>query len=154
MPDKYFFTIIVDTREQKPWVFPECKTIARKLDTGDYSIEGLEDVLCIERKNSVSEIANNIVEKRFFNEIERMGDYLYKYILLEFNLEDLLMYPIGSNLPRRTWNKLKIKSAYILKILTELQIKHDIHIIFCGSPKNAERMAFSIIKRVNEKHGT
>ena len=150
---KYFFNIIVDTREQKPWVFSDCNTIAKKLDTGDYSIEGLESLLCIERKNSVSEIANNIIEKRFANEIERMQDYLYKYVLLEFNLEDVLLYPIGSSVPKRVWSKIRVKSAYILKFLTDMQIKHDIHVIFCGSASNAEKMAFSIMKRVNEKHG-
>ena len=91
MPDKkYSFNIIIDTREQKPWTFAGCDTINRKLDTGDYSIEGLEHLLCIERKNSVSEIANNISESRFKAEILRMNDYLHKFILLEFSLTDVL----------------------------------------------------------------
>ena len=34
--------IIIDTREQKPWVFPGHTTAVQKLDTGDYSVEGLE----------------------------------------------------------------------------------------------------------------
>jgi len=34
------FTIIVDTREQKPWSFEHHATANHKLDTGDYSIEG------------------------------------------------------------------------------------------------------------------
>jgi ERCC4-type nuclease len=63
MDDKNNFTIIVDTREQKPWSFENYTTAIRKLDTGDYSIEGLEHLLCIERKRSVSEIANKIMQK-------------------------------------------------------------------------------------------
>ena len=34
--------------------------IERKLETGDYSIEGMEDRICIERKASPSEIAINV----------------------------------------------------------------------------------------------
>lgn len=150
---KYSFNIIIDTREQKPWAFAGCNTINKKLDTGDYSIEGLEDLLCIERKNSVSEIANNISEARFKAEILRMNDYLYKFILLEFSLQDVLNYPIGSTVPRRLWSKIKIKPAYILKYLTELQIKHNINVVFCDNPEAANQMAFSIFKRVNELHG-
>lgn len=149
---KYSFNIIIDTREQKPWAFAECNTIRKKLDTGDYSIEGLEHILCIERKNSVSEIANNISESRFKDELNRMQNYLYKFILLEFSLDDVLQYPKGSNLPPRVWSKIKIRPAYILKFLTELQIYHDIHILFCDNPESAEQMAFSIIKRVNEMY--
>lgn len=150
---KYSFNIIIDTREQKPWAFAGCDTINRKLDTGDYSIDGLEHLLCIERKNSVSEIANNISESRFKAEILRMQDYLYKFILLEFSLQDVLNYPVGSSVPRHMWNKIKIRPAYILKYLTELQIKHDIHVLFCDNPSSANEMAFSICKRVNELHG-
>lgn len=149
---KYSFNIIIDTREQKPWAFASCNTIKKKLDTGDYSIEGLEELLCIERKNSVSEIANNISETRFKDEIERMSKYLYRFILLEFSLQDVLDYPKGSGVPSRLWNKIKIRPLYILKYLTELQTKHDIHVIFCDNPVAAEEMAFSIIKRVNEAY--
>ena len=44
------FTIIIDTREQKPWTFTDHLTSHAKLDTGDYAIKGLEHELCIERK--------------------------------------------------------------------------------------------------------
>ena len=53
------FTIIIDTREQQPWTFEHYTTANRKLDTGDYSVEGLENLLAIERKKSINEIANN-----------------------------------------------------------------------------------------------
>jgi ERCC4-type nuclease len=79
------FTIIIDTREQHPWAFDNHVTAKRKLDTGDYSIEGLEDLLCIERKKSASEFANNIVESRFKDLIFRMSNIKYSFLLLEFD---------------------------------------------------------------------
>jgi len=143
------FTIIIDTREQQPWRFEQYVTANRKLDTGDYSIEGLEDILCIERKKSVCEIANNITESRFIDVVERMSVYKYAFLLLEFNLEQVLNYPVGSNLPRKLWDKVKISPAFIVKHILELQLNHNIKIIFCGSASDAEKMAEYILKKVN-----
>ena len=44
----------------------------KKLNTGDYSIEGMESIFTIERKMSVSEIANNITENRFKDVLDRL----------------------------------------------------------------------------------
>lgn len=142
--------IVVDTREQQPWSFPKNEVEIRKLDTGDYSIAGYEDMFCIERKKSVSEIANNITEKRFTDVINRLKFIKYSYLLLEFNLEDILIYPRGSNIPKKIWGKIRISSGYILKIITELQVIHNIPVIFCGSAHNAEKIAIAIMRRIYE----
>jgi ERCC4-type nuclease len=146
----YNFTIIIDSREQQPWEFSHRTTAVQKLDTGDYSIEGLEDILCIERKKSVSEIANNITEKRFKDVIDRMSKYKYPYMLLEFDLDSILTYPVGSEIPRRMWNKIKISPNFIIKNLLEFQLLHNISIMFCGSASNAERISLSLMNRIYE----
>ncbi len=142
------FTVIVDTREQQPWSFTKYATASRKLDTGDYSIEGFEDILAIERKKSINEVANNIVESRFVDVIERMSNYKYAYFLLEFNIGDVLDYPIGSSLPRKMWNKIRIKPAFIMKHILEWQLKYNIQVFFCGSSDNAARTAEYIMKKI------
>lgn len=147
------FTIIADTREQTPWDFEHYVVAHKKLDTGDYSIEGLEDILAIERKRSVSEIANNISEKRFDDVLERLNNYKHKFILLEFTLNNVLDYPVGSTVPKKLWGNLKITGKYILKYLTEISLKYDIHIIYCGSRENAEEAALCIMKRIVEMYG-
>ena len=147
------FTVIIDTREQLPWEFELHATAKKKLDTGDYSIEGLEHILCIERKRSVSEIANNITEKRFKDVLERMSKIQYPFMLFEFDLEDIYTFPVGSDIPKKLWDKLKISANYILKYITQAQLNYGVRIIFCGGPENAEKMAVSIMKRVYEKHG-
>jgi ERCC4-type nuclease len=148
-----YYTIIIDTREQQPWTFDNHITANQKLDTGDYSIQGLEHLLAIERKKSVAEIANNISEKRFVDVLERLSKIPYKFILLEFSLDDIYNFPIGSDIPKKLWPKLKINPKYLLKYLTEIQINYGIHLVYCGSKENAEKMAESIIKRVYYKHG-
>ncbi len=142
------FTIVVDTREQKPWVFSNNAKANHKLDTGDYSIQGLETLLAIERKRNVAEVANNITEKRFVDVVERLSKMKYAFILLEFDMEDVVRYPIGSDIPKRLWNKIRISPAFIIKHLTDLQIDHNIKILFCGNSKNAEQIALSIMRKV------
>lgn len=143
------FTIIVDTREQQPWVFDNYVVANKKLDTGDYSVEGLEHLLAVERKKSISEFANNITESRFKDVVERLSNIKYAFLLLEFDLQDVLIYPVGSTVPRRLWDKIKISPSFIMKHLLELQIHHNIKVIFCGDASNAEKMAESILRKVH-----
>ena len=150
MADYSDFNIIIDTREHQAWEFPRHSTANKKLDTGDYSLGGLEDVLCIERKKSVSEIASNITEKRFEDVLERMTKYKYTYMIFEFSLTDVLMYPQGSEIPRHKWKYIRISPNFILKKLSEYMVNYNIKIIFGDSPKNAEKIAMALMRRVYE----
>ena len=156
------FTIIKDTREKQGYTFAASRTkyhvckgmVNRKLDTGDYSIEGLEDKVCIERKASVVELANNvgISRKRFEAEIERMKEFPHKFLVLEFSLTDLMDFPEGSDVPNSEIKKLRVTNKYMLRFLMEMQINHNVNVIFCGSKKNAKWTVLSILKRINEKY--
>lgn len=150
MVDYNKFKVIIDTREQQPWIFERTTAENKKLDTGDYSVEGYENILCIERKKSVSEIANNITESRFKDVIERMNSYKYAFLILEFNLNDIYRYPVGSNVPKHMWNKIKISSGFIIKNLLELQLKNNIKVLFCDNAINASKIALSLMKKVYE----
>jgi ERCC4-type nuclease len=143
------FTIIVDTREQQPWVFESYTTANKKLDTGDYSIEGLEHLICVERKKSASEFANNVVESRFKDVIMRMSSIKYAFLLLEFDLEDLLIYPVGSTVPKKMWDKIKISPAFLIKNILELEMSHNIKVFFCGNATNAAKLAEMILKKIH-----
>ena len=140
--------IIIDTREQKPWEFPGHATAVKKLDTGDYSVEGLEDILCIERKQNTSEFAKNIVEKRYDDWTERMSNFKYKFLLLEFSLSDVYSFPKNSGIPKYMLNKTKISPKFLIKKLIELSMVHDIHVLFCESSYTASKFAEAIMYRV------
>jgi ERCC4-type nuclease len=164
MPNIRPFTIIKDTREKQGYTFEASRTkyhvckgmVVRKLDTGDYSLEGLEDKVCIERKASVVELANNVgvSSRRFMAEIERMKEFPHKFLILEFSLTDLMNFPEGSDVPEKEIKNLKITNKYMLRFLMELQINHNVNVIFCDSKKNAKWTVLSILKRVNEKYAT
>ena len=147
------FTIIRDTREQTGWNWVSSKyctgTVATKLDTGDYSIEGLEDLLCIERKRSVSEFAKNITEKRFWRELERTRSYKLAFLICEFDMYDIEIYPEGSGIPRHMFKKIKVRRNFILSKLVEIQTKYNIFVNLCGSDiEMAKQITFNIMKNV------
>ena len=152
------YTVIRDTREREGYHFSKFDKclgmVVRKLDTGDYSLVGLEDKICIERKASVVELANNVgvSRRRFMAEIERMKTFPHKFLVLEFSLEQLMDFPEGSDIPDDEIKNLKISNKYMLRFLMELQINHNVHVIFCGSKKNAKWTVLSILKRINEKY--
>ena len=89
------FQIIKDTREKKGhgWWYDEnayCSgTTVAKVDIGDYAIEGMEHVLCIERKESVSEFAGNCSEKRFHAELKKMATFPFAFLIFEFSWSDI-----------------------------------------------------------------
>jgi len=143
------FTIIVDTREQMPWEFGFHNTAKRKLDTGDYSMEGFESLFTIERKKSVSEIANNITESRFKDVLERLGKIPHSFMIMEFSLDEIYQFPVGSDVPKKMWDKVKITPAFLVKNILELQLNHNIKVIFCGNATSAEKIAEFIFKKIH-----
>lgn len=149
--------IIVDTREKQPWTFSQSESVgsvvSHKLDTGDYSLVGLEDKLCIERKQSVSELASNITQPRFRNVLQRMSAFPYKFLLLEFDYGQIDKYPMGSNIPKSLMDKVHISGAFIMKFLSEVQIKYGVHVVPCSNSQYAEHVAINIMKRVYEIYG-
>ena len=155
MNNNSIYTIIQDTREQNGYNFSSeqtCSgTIEKKLDTGDYSILGLEDQICIERKASVEELAINLGYKQeaFLKEIKRMETFKYKFLILEFSLEDLIDFPERTKIPQDKKVLIKMTGKYILKCLMEFQIYNNLHIMFCGNRKSASEAVRSLLKRLN-----
>ena len=147
-------TVKVDTREKKPYGWTEndwCTGyIVEKLDVGDYSLVGYEDILTIERKASTAEIATNISEPRFEKELEKMSKFKYSFMICEFNMEDIVQFPINSGIPQHKWEKVRVTNKYILKKMIEYQVAFNIKIIYCGNPYNSWLTVNSIFKRVME----
>ena len=136
-------TFIRDTREHdgKGWKWKAVRgvsagTVTKKLDYGDYSVEGLENIVAIERKGSASELMSNLLTKdrgRFIKEIEKLAKFPYSFIVCEFSLSDLRSC-IGL-IPK---NKRKYFSFdKIIGSISSIMIKHKVPFIFAG--KNKER---------------
>lgn len=152
------FLVIKDTREQEGYFFKEyypcAGMIQEKLDTGDYSIKGFEDKICIERKGCVEELAVNLGQKKyaFMDEIDRMAKFPHKFIVLEFSLEDLAKFPNETRIPIKNKASVKITGKYMLKCLLEFQLYNNVQVLFCGDKYHAFLAVSSILKRINEMY--
>jgi hypothetical protein len=150
------YTVIKDTREQDGWFFSEYDKCAGMevagLHTGDYTIKGHEDLVCIERKGCTSEVAMNLGRKKtpFQAEMERMKDFPFSFIICEFSMSELLKYPEDSKVPNRMKSKVKVTGKYLLKSILEFQIWYNTKILFCDNKRNAFIVCNSIFKRLNE----
>lgn len=148
------FTIIRDTREKvgHGWNFRATKycegQVKAALKTGDYSLAGHEDNFCIERKGSISEFANNLVEKRFWNELERMKEMEHKYIICEFPFSDICDFPHSLAVSRRIKSRLRVTSEILLSKLCDIYMM-GIPVIFIDRPADAQRLALKLCKKVH-----
>ncbi len=150
--------IIGDSREKK-WIWPLCSVgfemRVEKLDTGDYSIEGYEDKITIDRKKSVSELAQNLGLKdfpRFQRELIRMKSFEEAYVLCEFSLDDLLRYPEGCPFAARQKKKIRVKGKGLLKHTEELEKAYNVKFIFASDRLNAILVARDIFLAFIKKH--
>lgn len=88
--------VLVDTREKQPlpllmwhanWIGGE-KVVTLK--TGDYSVEGMESLLALERKSMPDVIAATMTyRERFIRNCERLAEFKYKALLIEASYEDM-----------------------------------------------------------------
>lgn len=98
------FRIIRDTREQLPYSFHGLKTdadkgnkplliqtIDRHLKTGDYSIDGLESQVTVERK-SLSDLYGTLTHGRaaFIRELERMQEMEFSAVVVEASWDGVI----------------------------------------------------------------
>ena len=146
--------IIIDTREQQPYLFEGkgCKLTHRKLDTGDYSFEGCGNAICVDRKKSLTEIANNLGRdyKRFRKELIRMQEFDRRIFLFEFDEADLLNYPDNVDIPPWIKKKIRVKGPALLKKLDTLKEQYDLEYVFAGTREAAEYFVYETLLEVWE----
>jgi ERCC4-type nuclease len=150
--------LIIDTREKIPWdydgddSFAEIKS--KKLDVGDYSIEGMEDIIVIERKAGADELYNNFGQKggkRIYAEIDRMKDHKIKIIIVEQTLEEILdpeSYYV--NISGKNRFSKRMPPAVVASNLNELMLKHGVQVIFAGF--KAQATAKNLLLKAYELH--
>ena len=87
--------IIIDSREQRAYDFDpnptgEPATIIRALPAGDYSVEGLESRIAIERK-SVDDFINTVLRSRprFERELAKLQVYDFAAVVIESDLANI-----------------------------------------------------------------
>lgn len=83
-------TAVCDTREQLPLALPHFKTVRATLETGDYSIVGLERVITCERKSLDDMLMCVGAEReRFDREMQRILAYPHRLLVIECTWRDI-----------------------------------------------------------------
>lgn len=148
--------IIIDTREQQPWKFSEMSSVNKKLDTGDYSIEGLEDVFVIERKKATGELSVNLFGKdwkRFQRELVRMKDFKFAFLFCEFSMEDILRFPEGSGISKKAIATMKITSRLIMEKMSTIESTYGVRLVYCKDAFEAQMKAEQLFRKVIKSYG-
>lgn len=85
--------VIADTRERQPYGFdPERVTVIRRaLRSGDYSLDGFEERVAVERK-TLDDFAQSLIRSRdrFLAEMRRLESFEAACVVVEGSLRDLL----------------------------------------------------------------
>jgi len=85
--------IIIDTREQEWYSFDPRRAVVvrRALPAGDYSVEGLEGRVAVERK-SLDDFVSTVIHsrERFREELRRLGGYRAACVVVEAGLDAIV----------------------------------------------------------------
>jgi len=124
-------TIIIDTREQKPYEFSGQQTKRQGLQVGDYSLVGHESACVCERKSK--EDAWGCVggsRSRFRSCLQRLAGVTYPAIVIESDLRDFSVAPARS----------RLTAAHAVGSFISWSQEFRIPIFFCPNRAYAERV--------------
>lgn len=145
--------IIVDTREKKDIFlfnsYEDVETVSKKLDTGDYSIQGFENKITIDRKRTTAELHICLFGQyeRFEKELERMGEFDEAYILCSFPFEYVNIFPEKSTVPSRVMKRLR-GGNHLRKKFDEVSRAYPyVTFVFSDNKYDAEYKTYNILRR-------
>lgn len=115
-------TIIIDTREQTPLKFPDnIATAAGTLQSGDYSVIGLEHLITIERK-SIADLVGSLTSgrDRFERELHRMRGFSFKRLLVVGDRREIVSGDYRS----------KASPKSVLASPNAFEMRYDVPVVF------------------------
>jgi DNA excision repair protein ERCC-4 len=178
-PELCPFTILVDSAEQQPWTFRGFKCDAAKKHrplevrwkwqslgrhpngTGDYSIEGFENRIGIERK-SVDDCRGTILgwpktedgeelrsgrRDRFKQELENLSHLESACVVVEGTLEDVVL-----NVPDHGTKTQQTQAKILFRSIVSFQQDYPVQWVFCDGKRWAETFAFRWMERFWRHH--
>jgi len=143
--------VIIDTREQLPWPWPEENVLRQTLKYGDYSLEGLESLVRIERKSTQDFVGSLSPKKlknagpdarsrreRFKDELQWLGENVHRsFLIIEGDLKDISsgLYPS------------MMHPAAVIGALVSWSLRFNVHAIFASNHAQAWGYANRILVR-------
>lgn len=149
------FTVVIDTREQAPFAFQNIRadsdqqerpmivpTVINTLQTGDYSILGLEDWITIERK-SHEDLYGTLINgiERFERELDRMRAFAHSAIVVECGWSRIVQAPEMSGIDP------KCITRQIMSLMLRFPTTHW---ITCTDRRFAEVFTFQFLRKAHK----
>lgn len=128
--------IVVDTREQSPFEFLELASEVGTLKIGDYSARGLTHLIAVERK-SLPDLVNCFGNERdrFEKEIQHIGSYRYRAVVVEATFEDI---------EKGEWRS-KILPQVVTGSVASWSMRYGVPFYWCGNHDAGARWTEKLI---------
>jgi len=136
--------VVVDTREQEPYVFTSAHVavVRRALAAGDYSLDGHETTIAVERKSLDDYVGSVILDReRFLRELEVLATYKRACVVVEATLEDVIAHRYRSGAHPNS----------VLGATLAIIVDHGVPVYFCGDRQLACRFVEGILHRYHRK---
>ena len=132
------FTVVIDTREQRPFSIPGA--ITAKLDQGDYSILGFESRIAIERK-SLGDLFGTVGggRKRFEAELQRLAKLERADIVIEYDFGAMFNDP-----PKHSK---EMSAQSVAASLIAWSIRYGVYVWFGTDRENARSITLHILDK-------
>jgi ERCC4-type nuclease len=139
--------VVVDTRERTPWTFEGQRgvTLERaKLDSGDYSIRGLEHRVAIERK-SLDDWTGTVLRERarFYRELERLRAFDFRCVIVEAGVREIMAGRYTS----------RVSPSVVMGFVAEVSVAQNVQVHLAGSRAEAQVLAGAFLGMAAKKLG-
>ena len=133
------FRIVTDSREQEPYSF-DCPTVRRKLDAGDYSVDGLEDAVAVERK-SLKDFVGTVIHDfvRFAVELQKLSRMEAACVVVEADL-DAVLRGLAKDSCRG------VAATSLLGAAVRVGLHYRVPVFWCGSRQAARAFVDSYLR--------
>lgn len=123
-------TIVIDSREQAPLTFTRIASVPGTLYSADYSVQGLEHLIGIERKSidDLSSCCMGANRARFERELHRLRGYRFARLLVIGSREDIVSGRYCS----------QIAPKAVLATLAAFEARY-LPVVFAATPEAAAR---------------
>jgi ERCC4-type nuclease len=122
--------VVIDTREQAPYTFDPARvvSVSHALPAGDYSLQGYENRVAIERK-SLDDFVGTVIRARGRFEIELgvLEGYEFACVVVEASIEDVLLHRY----------RMAVHPNSVMGSAIAITLDHHIPVFFCGTRQHA-----------------
>jgi DNA excision repair protein ERCC-4 len=134
--------VVVDCREQRPYRFG--RSVCQRLESGDYSLQGFEGRVAVERKSKTDAYSSlGRSRERFQREMERLSALDYAAIVVEASLADFLVPPVFSRLS---------PNSAICSLLA-WSVLYGVHVFFVGNRRHGNNVTRQLLEKYWLYHG-